>query len=191
MTRRPNPAPRASTRERARAATLRLLAEVDYGRLTYEGIAAASGVAKTSLYRHWPTKAELVFDLVLREQQLPSLAATGSPASDRAALADRFAVFVGSPVARRTFPGLVADISADPLLRQRFLDDFVVPARGLLGPVFTRMAPDSRLERMPTEDLQATLLGAAFIWVYLLALDTDDVRARLENLVDALLPSSP
>ncbi|HEY8544414.1 MAG TPA: TetR/AcrR family transcriptional regulator [Acidimicrobiales bacterium] len=43
-------------------ATLELLAEVGYGDLTIEAVAARSGVAKSTIYRHWKGKLELVKD---------------------------------------------------------------------------------------------------------------------------------
>jgi AcrR family transcriptional regulator len=46
-------------------ATVELLREVGYGRLSIEAVAARSGVAKSTIYRHWPGKAELVTDAFL------------------------------------------------------------------------------------------------------------------------------
>lgn len=48
------------SRELVLAATLDLLAEVGYGQLTIEAVSARSGVAKSTVYRHWPGKLELV-----------------------------------------------------------------------------------------------------------------------------------
>lgn len=43
-------------------ATLAELAGSDYGSLSIEGVAHRVGVNKTTIYRKWPTKAELVLD---------------------------------------------------------------------------------------------------------------------------------
>ncbi len=45
--------------------TLRLLDEHGFHELSMEGIAAEAGVSKATLYRWWPTKAELVFEAFL------------------------------------------------------------------------------------------------------------------------------
>jgi AcrR family transcriptional regulator len=42
------------------SATLEELAQTDYGSLTFERVAARAGVNKTTLYRRWETKADLV-----------------------------------------------------------------------------------------------------------------------------------
>src|SRR4029450_5814793 len=46
-----------TTGARALAAASRILREDGYARLTMERVAAESKVAKTTLYRRWPTKA--------------------------------------------------------------------------------------------------------------------------------------
>jgi AcrR family transcriptional regulator len=51
--------------ERVRSATGQILRRDGYSGLTMERVAAESGVAKTTLYRRWPTKAALCMDLYL------------------------------------------------------------------------------------------------------------------------------
>ncbi|SDU95097.1 transcriptional repressor C-terminal [Microlunatus sagamiharensis] len=45
---------------------LAVLAEVGYERLTIDAVAARTGAARATIYRRWPTKAELVLDAVRR-----------------------------------------------------------------------------------------------------------------------------
>ncbi|MGY2130091.1 TetR/AcrR family transcriptional regulator [Blastococcus sp. SYSU DS0617] len=47
-----------------RAAILRLLADVGYGALTMDAVAAEAGVGKATIYRRWRTKEQLVVDTV-------------------------------------------------------------------------------------------------------------------------------
>lgn len=51
------------------AATLDALAVVGYPSLRLEDVATRAGVHKTTVYRHWPTKAELVTDALLDRSQ--------------------------------------------------------------------------------------------------------------------------
>ena len=54
-------------------ATRELLAEGGVGRLTIEGVAERSGVAKTTIYRRWRSKSELVGEALrtLRQDEPP------------------------------------------------------------------------------------------------------------------------
>jgi AcrR family transcriptional regulator len=45
-------------------ATSELLNEVGYEKMSMEEVASRAGVHKTTVYRRWPTKADLVFDAV-------------------------------------------------------------------------------------------------------------------------------
>lgn len=180
---------RENTRRAVRRAVVGLLSEGDYSHLTFERISARSGVARTTLYRHWPTRAELVFDLVLRERELPSLAETGSAVGDVEALAQRAVAFVGGPLARQVFPGIIADITGDAELLARFTKEFVAAAQPLVEASAGRIAAARGwTEPRSAEDLQAILIGAAFMWVHIGVLDHEDAVGRVRNLIDALYP---
>ena len=51
-------------RRRALEATRDLIVENGVTSLTIEDVAARSGVAKTTIYRHWPERASLIVDAV-------------------------------------------------------------------------------------------------------------------------------
>ena len=64
------------TRSRAAIleATAALLIEGGFANVTIEGVAARSGVAKTTIYRHWKSRSRLIFDAfenLLKPAQLP------------------------------------------------------------------------------------------------------------------------
>lgn len=61
------------------------LSETGYAALRIEDVAARAGVNKTTIYRRWPTKVELVTDAIkshLQEQSTASLPDTGSLRED-------------------------------------------------------------------------------------------------------------
>jgi len=53
------------SRRAIRAAALALVAEVGYPRTTVEGIAARAGVGKQTIYRWWPSKADVLLEAFL------------------------------------------------------------------------------------------------------------------------------
>lgn len=60
------------------SAALDLLAEAGYGGLTIEAVAARAGVGKSTVYRHWSGKPELVEDAIRTLKAGVTVPATGS-----------------------------------------------------------------------------------------------------------------
>lgn len=74
-------------------ATLDELAERGYTQLTMEGVAARAGASKASLYRRWPTRAELVMAAV--RHTLPGKVAVPDHGTLRDDLVAAFTVIIG------------------------------------------------------------------------------------------------
>lgn len=97
------------------AATLDALAVVGYASLSLEDVATRAGVHKTTIYRHWPTKAELVTDALLdRSQRHIPVPDTGTLAGDLTALGRTLIRNLRSPDGRRTAKTLVAVAATSP-----------------------------------------------------------------------------
>ena len=129
-----------TTREREIfAATLDLVAEHGYDRLTMDAVAAACRAGKATLYRRWASKAELVVAAVhdLKCGAVPTPADTGSVRGD---LLSAFCSGTGldDPRLMAVMSGLVTAVHSDPELRNAFLDGFVGPRREEMELVFRR-----------------------------------------------------
>ncbi|GGY87882.1 TetR/AcrR family transcriptional regulator [Streptomyces poonensis] len=120
------PAPRATGRPRSAAADAAILAatraalvELGWSRLTLSDVAFRAGVAKTTLYRRWAGKNELVVDAVAElfdELELPD---RGSLAADVEGVVLQFAAILDRPEARSGLMGAVAEAARDDVLRER------------------------------------------------------------------------
>lgn len=81
------------------AATLEILEEGGYERLELPLVAARAGVNKTTVYRRWPTKAELVRDIcLLRMQEDVPLPDTGTLHGDLSSLLLSIQIALASPL---------------------------------------------------------------------------------------------
>ena len=111
------------------AAALELVTEAGYAALTIEGIAARAGVAKTTIYRSWPSKAAVVMDEVFVESD-PRLTFpdTGSAREDLVLQMGRVATLFTEPAFSKPFVGLLAQSQHDPLLADA-LHDWLLTAR--------------------------------------------------------------
>ncbi|NEK59223.1 TetR/AcrR family transcriptional regulator [Geodermatophilus sabuli] len=81
-----------------RAAILRLLAEVGYGGLTMDAVAAEAGVGKATIYRRWRTKQDLVVDTISElNQAIAEPPDTGSVEGDLRQIMSLVVATVNSP----------------------------------------------------------------------------------------------
>ncbi|QDQ13748.1 TetR/AcrR family transcriptional regulator [Streptomyces spectabilis] len=126
MQSRSTPSTRAGGRPRSVAADTAILeatraALVDLGwtKLTLGDVATRAGVAKTTLYRRWAGKSELVVDAVAElfdELELPD---SGSLATDIESVVLQFAALLGRPETKTALMAVVAESTTDAPLRER------------------------------------------------------------------------
>jgi AcrR family transcriptional regulator len=103
-----------------RAAILRLLADVGYGALTMDAVAAEAGVGKATIYRRWRTKEDLVVDTISDlNQELASPPDTGSLEGDLRVLTDQMRAVITGPTGAATL-SLLSTIPHQPALAQAF-----------------------------------------------------------------------
>lgn len=123
------PRDEATHRAILRAAN-RLLHEAGYGGFSIEGVALRAGVAKTSIYRRWPTKGALLLDLYMEGLAPARLESSGRK------VRQEFAAYLNQTVERlkdagwsNTLRSLVAEAQNDPALARLVRDKVIEPRR--------------------------------------------------------------
>ena len=157
---------RVSRKARVRSAVLAAASDVlrseGYAGLTMERVAADSGVAKTTLYRTWPTKAALCMDLYLdvaeRELRDPD---TGDVAGDLKTIAETVINLQKRTVAGPAFIGLIAEAQISPDTRSAFLAEFAEKRRELTRLVLRRAIERGEIQPDTDIDLVIDIVGGA------------------------------
>jgi len=108
-------------------ATLDVLGEVGYGRLTIEGVAARAGVGKTTIYRWWPSKFELTLEAVSNMLDLGPARNSGNSRDDLAGIAREVAAMLSDRTAASVIAALAADFARDPGLAEAQRERLVRP----------------------------------------------------------------
>ncbi|MBN0047794.1 TetR/AcrR family transcriptional regulator [Streptomyces actuosus] len=132
------------------AATRAALVELGWSKLTLGDVATRAGVAKTTLYRRWSGKNELVVDAVAElfdELELPD---RGSLAADIEGVVLQFAAILARPEARSGLMAVVAESTRDDALRERIRESIVERQKGLV--LAGRARAQSRGELPPETD---------------------------------------
>ncbi|MGC0206302.1 TetR/AcrR family transcriptional regulator [Streptomyces levis] len=101
------------------AATREALVDLGWSKLTLGDVATRAGVAKTTLYRRWAGKNELVVDAVAELFDALELPDRGSLAADIEGVVLQFAAILALPEAKSGLMAVVAEATRDDALRER------------------------------------------------------------------------
>ena len=102
-------------------ATVELLDEIGYARLTIPLVAARAGATPPAVYRRFPTKVELVYEAVFPTPPEADLPLTGDvDTAIRGLLVASIELFA-SPAVHTAMSGLMAELPAEPGLSARLL----------------------------------------------------------------------
>jgi AcrR family transcriptional regulator len=139
---RPPGRPRAGLNTAVFAATLDTIHQLGYARATVDRIAAAAGIAKTTVYRRWPSKGALIVDCLLDAFGPVPLEAPGRAELMGSAIR-WIAGKIGEPGVGDAFAGVFSDAISDPALREilrtRLQEPYRLALQAALG------EPDNRI----------------------------------------------
>jgi len=183
------------------AATRAALVELGWSKLTLGNVATRAGVAKTTLYRRWAGKNELVVDAVAAlfdELELPD---RGTLAADIEGVVLQFAAILSRPEAKTALMAVVAESTNDAALRDRIRSSIVDRQKRLV--LEGRSRAQARGE-LPTEndpetaarssDLIFDVIAGAVVHRSLVSsmpVDTDWARDFTRLLLTGLTAASP
>ncbi|MET8719911.1 TetR/AcrR family transcriptional regulator [Streptomyces misionensis] len=137
------------------AATREALVELGWSKLTLQDVATRAGVAKTTLYRRWAGKNELVVDAVAElfdELRLPD---RGSLAADIEGVVLQFAALLDRPECRSGLMAVVAESTRDDLLRERIRASIVERQKRLVLEGRARATERGELPPEPEDEEEA------------------------------------
>jgi AcrR family transcriptional regulator len=169
-------------------ATLKELARSDYGGLSIEAVAERAGVNKTTIYRRWPTKAELVLAaLTSVADMFPVGASSGSLRDDLRRLAQQLVAFTESPVGMSLLR-LRMLVHPEPELAEISRQLNIAKLKELKGMLSPAVA---RGEIAPNADLRLLLdLLWGVLFVRLVHRSEPVDAATIERIVDMLLAAA-
>lgn len=187
---------RSSTRSRRRGevleralyeATLAELAEVGYGGLTMEGIAARAHTGKAALYRRWCSKHDLVHAALVFA--LPPVPELRSGRSARENLLTMLTSHRDMLAGKTTFPGIdvIQQLLHEPEMRTIFADAVVRPRLRIVESILQAAVDDGDLDPATITPLTARV-GAALINQHFLLTGEPPNRRELALVVDTVIP---
>ena len=170
-----------------REAALALLAEVGYDRLTMDAVAARARAAKTTMYRRWPGKAELVVDALTSMKGAPDIPDTGSLRQDLRALAESITSAESKFGAQMTI-GMVGALARDAELRRVFGEKFIAPRMAGFRTVFERAVARGEMPGGHDLDLLARLFPALGLQQIVVSGELPDTRYACQIMDEIVYP---
>jgi AcrR family transcriptional regulator len=181
------------TRRNARAhaaildATRELIGKIGYDKMSIEGIAAAAGVGKQTIYRWWPSKAAVVLDMWAPEvQQQLTFPNTGDLAADLKTQIKSVIDLSNDPNFGPSFRALVAEGQHDQALASQLLARIFRPRIEAAKERLRAAQQDGQLAPDLDLDLAIDLFYGGFYHRFLLRVAPLN-HAHAEAVVDAVL----
>lgn len=165
-------------------AAMALFGEVGIDKMTIAAVAERAGVGKATIYRRWPTKAELVLAAVAFTD-VHSVADTGSVRGDLLLYQREFASQMLGPGAGNFVAHMTSEAAVNADFR-RVLSRFVANRRQLLHEVLERGVARGEIRADADLDLALELFSGPLVYRVTMAglpIDADEP----ERLVDLVL----
>lgn len=186
----PRPGRKRSPESRAAilAAATALVREVGYAHLTIEGIAARARVGKQTIYRWWPSRADVLLEALADDADLAiSVADQGTYRADlQVFLSDTFRL-ANAPDVRRILQTLMAEAQLNPDFGGRFRAAFLARRRDALRSVVTRAARRGDLPPRPAPDIVLDVVFGV-LWYRVLATGESVGDTLATDLLGMLAP---
>jgi AcrR family transcriptional regulator len=125
-------------------ATVELLEEIGYTRLTIPLVAARAGATPPAVYRRFPTKIELVYAAVFPDLPSAESALAGDLESTVRALIRASIDLFSQPAVHTAISGLMAEMPSEPGLSARLLNRFQTDTYILLQQFLDNAAAEGR-----------------------------------------------
>jgi AcrR family transcriptional regulator len=166
-------------------AAVAVLADRGPAGFTVDEVASRAGCGKATVYRRWPSRAELLLETAQRLGLEPPVVDNGSLRADLVELLSTLAHKMRDTTAGRILPGIIAEASVEPGMR-RILAKFIADRRGRPREVMERGIARRELPADADVELILDLLGGTIMYRELIAGEVVD-RAYVERLVDKVL----
>jgi AcrR family transcriptional regulator len=188
MSRPPGRPRSAQSHEAIVRATLELLAEVGFQRLTMEQVQRRAGVGKATIYRRWTTKSELVKEAIrYLSAELP-VPDTGSLRDDYAVVTAAALAIAEDRNAALLMPRLLTEVSHDAEMHRLFSAALVEPRRAAVRTILERARDRGELRGDVDLELAIDMLVGPVVYRFMI--EGGDLRpaaARAPKVLEALL----
>jgi AcrR family transcriptional regulator len=169
-------------------AALEVLAEVGYDRLTMDEVAERAQAGKATLYRRWPSKAQLVVDALAYIDPAAVCARRAKSGNLRADLCDLLGIYFGQndPVKQRVITGLASALCRHSDLAEAWHARFVEGQCSVLYAAYEQAIERREIPAELDLDMLVTV-GPALLFHRLVMTNQEIDQEFIARVVDEVL----
>ncbi|MEH2140839.1 TetR/AcrR family transcriptional regulator [Nostoc sp.] len=168
-------------------ATLDLLAEVGYQSMSIEAIASRAGVGKTTIYRRYTSKEELVADAIESLRDDLAIPDTGSFWGDMDILINNATKKIHSPLGRQTLALIISTASSNPQFAEVYWTKYTKLRREAFSKVLERAKSRGEIHKDADVDLIIDLVSGSLYYALIFKPTTEPVEAYMRRTMNLLL----
>lgn len=168
-------------------ATLELLAEVGFERMSIDGIATRARVGKTTIYRRYKSKEELVAEAIESQREEVVIPDTGTLSGDIDALIENAARITLSPLGRQSVAKIISCASTNPEFAQIYQTKHLQPRRQAFAIVIERAKARNEIQGNLDPALVFDLISGIMLHALVFQSTTEPWEAYVRRAVNLLL----
>ncbi len=152
------------------AATRETLIESGISGLSIEGVATKAGVGKTTIYRHWKSKEDLISEAIgslADEIEIPD---SGNAINDFTAVLDGMAEVANDAAQSSTaaFKRILAGLMENPALMAIYKEQFILPRRKALKQIIEKGIARRQIREDINIDNLIDMVGGSYFYTILI-----------------------
>ncbi len=168
-------------------ATLELLAETGYDRMSIEAIAARAGVGKTTIYRRYTSKEEIVAEAIESRREEIQIPDTGSLWGDIDLIIESAIATAFTPLGRQMVALIISTASSNPQFAQLYWTKYLKPRRDSFYIVIERAKARNEILADTDSDLVFDLMSGIMLYAMVFKPTTEPVEAYIRRALSHVL----
>ena len=168
-------------------ATLALLAEVGVEKISMESIASKAEVGKSSIYRRWSNKDELIIDALERLKPDMNFSTQGKLNHVLFDLSRSFIEEMNNPLGKQMLSLLVSTLSSNSQISESYWEHHSLPKTKEISNLIQKYVEEEQIRNEVNLDTVSEFLVGFVIYQLLLKPSSTDVDAQLRDGIDMIL----
>ncbi len=171
-------------------ATLALLAEIGFDAMSIEAIAARAGVGKTTIYRRYASKEELMADAIENMREDVVIPNTGNLWEDIDALIENASQITLSPLGRQTVAMIISSASSNSQFAQIYWTKYLQPRRQAFAIVLERAKARNEVQPEIDCNLVFDIMSGVMLYTLIFPPTTDSWEVHVRRCLNLVLQSA-